>query len=212
MPVSACAAVGSLSCCAAFVWRRSLENACFRSLDASFFLHALSSRASFGAALVASARYQVSSAVLRCVLCNVSERRSYTRATKVDAAGMPWLVRGRLSVNRDLEHQCSALPPGLASLPQRKGRCVRVEPLVFRRARAAAFARSGVQSAEWRAQGHKTTSRVPQERSFARGKTNNSQSKQVLIALRSRLICVDLGPSRDPTLTLSHISCEIDTS
>ena len=37
-------------------------------------------------------------------------------------------------------------------------------------------------------------------------------SKQVLIALRSRLICVDLGPSRDPTLTPGHISCEIDSS
>ena len=52
----------------------------FQQLGCQLFLHALSSRASFGAALVASARYQVSSAVLRCVLCNVSERRSYTRA------------------------------------------------------------------------------------------------------------------------------------
>ena len=83
-----------------------------------------------------------------------------------------------------------------ARSPQRKGRCVRVEPLVFRRARAAAFARSGVQSAEWRAQGHKTTSRVPQERSFARRKTNNSQSKQVLIAVWRRGLGIDSGSPR----------------
>ena len=91
MPVSACAAVGSRSF-AAFVLRRSLENAFCSSLDATFLLHALFARASFGAAPVASARYQVSSAVLRCVLCNASERRSYTTSPKVDAACQKWLV------------------------------------------------------------------------------------------------------------------------
>ena len=92
MPVSACAAVGSCSF-AAFVLRRSLENACFSSLDTSFILHAHSSRASFRAAPVASARYQVSSAVLRCVLCNASERRSYTRATKCRCQHAQWADR-----------------------------------------------------------------------------------------------------------------------
>ena len=48
------------------------------------------------------------------------------------------------------------------------GRCVQVKPLVSRDARAVAFALSGVQPAEWREQGHKTTSRDTQERSFAR--------------------------------------------
>ena len=176
MPVSACAAVGSWSFCGSFVLRRSLENACFSSLDASFFLHALSSRASFGAALVASARYQVSSAVLRCVLCNVSERRSYTRATKVDAAGMPWLVRGRLSVNRDLASVVASMP-GLARrqgkvAPDRSSSLCRV-------ARGPSRLQSpGVQSAESCERGHKTISRDPQERSFARAARRTSHQNR----------------------------------
>ena len=63
----------------------------------------------------------------------------------------------------------SALLPRLA---QRKRKVAAyVKPLVSRRARSVACALSGVQSAEWREQGHKTTSRGPQERSFARGQT-----------------------------------------
>ena len=58
-----------------------------------------------------------------------------------------------------------------ARSPPRKGRSRQVKQLVSRRARAVASALSGVQSAEWREQGHKRTPRDPQERSFARGQT-----------------------------------------
>ena len=64
--------------------------------------------------------------------------------------------------NHHTTHHWSALLPRLA---QRKRKVAAyVKPLVSRRARSVACALSGVQSAEWREQGHKTTSRNPQER------------------------------------------------
>ena len=61
-----------------------------------------------------------------------------------------------------------------ARSPQRKGRCVQVKPLLSRRARDAASALSGVQSAEWREQGHKRTPRNPQEHHWSAADDSDS--------------------------------------
>ncbi len=74
-------------------------------------------------------------------------------------------------MNRDLGHHWSALLPRFARLQRKVAPYGRVKPLASRRARCAAFALSGVQSAESCEQGHKTTSPDTQERSFARGQT-----------------------------------------
>ena len=142
-----------------------MENACFSSLDASFFLHALSARASFGAAPVAFARYQVSSAVLRCVLCNASERRSYTRATMSMRPACHVSSEAGFCESRSRGSWVRLYCQG--SLASKERSLHTGKTACSRRARSVACALSGVQSAEWCGQRHKTTSPDPQERSFA---------------------------------------------
>ena len=95
-------------------------------------------------------------------------------------------------------HHWSALLPGLAR-PPKKGRCRQVKPLVSKNAGVGASALSGVQLAEWREQGHYTTSPDTQERSFARGQDKTSiASKQVLLAVWAAKRGIDcVSNSRD---------------
>ena len=163
MPVSACAAVGSWSCFGCVT--RSLARALRRMLasgEAIFSLASAAGCARFYKLLLAyectGGRY----AALRCVISSASQRRSCSQAVNRMRHRLGgWLVSG-LSVNRDLGHHCRSTAR-VRSSPT-KGRCIQEKPLVFRRARAAAFALSGAQSGKCCQQENKTTSRDTQER------------------------------------------------